>query len=444
MDWRQVSFDWNHARAFFVVAEERSFSAAARALRLSQPTVGRQVAALEEELSIALFSRVGNALHLTEAGADLVEHVRAMSDAATRVSLVATGQSLALEGSVCITASELISAYLLPPIVGRLRAEHPSIEIEIVASNAARDLRRREADIAIRNFKPTEAELVARKIDERVAYAYATPAYLAGLGHPRSVADLSHADFLAFDRTERMIGYLEKMGVPLTAKNFPIVSENHLVQWELAKAGVGICFVMSEVGDAEPRVRRVTPDFPAHPRPHVAGGPPRAGDEPPHPGGLRSLGRGPHACSSLDCQAEEEGASLSEEAPSLVDEPGCYGAPPSASAVTRSTPRSRSRRTGESAGATKLWMVGSPGHNPESVGWLTTMATEVRPVTVGPVTGGHRATNAFCAQETRHDWAIPSYETATSPSSASRGAVCATSAEKVVAETVRISALVST
>jgi DNA-binding transcriptional LysR family regulator len=267
MDWRQVSFDWNHARAFFVVAEERSFSAAARALRLSQPTVGRQVAALEEELSIALFSRVGNALHLTEAGADLVEHVRAMSDAATRVSLVATGQSLALEGSVCITASELISAYLLPPIVGRLRAEHPSIEIEIVASNAARDLRRREADIAIRNFKPTEAELVARKIDERVAYAYATPEYLARLGHPRSVADLSHADFLAFDRTERMIGYLEKMGVPLTAKNFPIVSENHLVQWELAKAGVGICFVMSEVGDAEPKVRRVTPDFPPIPVP---------------------------------------------------------------------------------------------------------------------------------------------------------------------------------
>lgn len=267
MDWRSVRFDWNRARAFFVVAEERSFSGAARALRLSQPTVGRQVTALEEELGVALFSRAGNTLTLTDAGADLVEHVRAMSDAATRVSLVATGQSLALEGSVCITASELIAAYLLPPVIHRLRSEHPSIEIEIVASNAVRDLRRREADIAIRNVKPTQADLVARKLDERVAYPYAAPSYLARLGKPQRAVDLTNADFFAFDRTERMIEYLAKVGVPLTARNFPIVSENHLVQWELAKAGVGICFVMSEVGDAEPRVRRVTPDFPAIPVP---------------------------------------------------------------------------------------------------------------------------------------------------------------------------------
>ncbi len=250
-----------------MVAEERSFSAAARALGLSQPTVGRQVAALEEELGVALFSRAGNALTLTDAGADLVEHVRAMSESALRVSLVATGQSLALEGSVCITASELISAHLLPPIIARLRSELPSIEIEIVASNAVRDLRRREADIAIRNVKPTEPELVARKIDERLAYPYASHAYLARLGDPRSFTELASADFLAFDRTERMIAYLGRLGLPLTAKNFPIVSENHLVQWELAKAGVGICFVMSEVGDAEPRVRRVANDFPPIPVP---------------------------------------------------------------------------------------------------------------------------------------------------------------------------------
>lgn len=261
------TFDWNRALSFLVVAEERSFSGAARVLGIAQPTVGRQVAALEEELGIALFSRAGNELALTDAGADLVEHVRAMSEAATKVSLIAAGQSLALEGSVCITASELIAAYLLPPVIQRLRTEHPSIEIEIVASNGVRDLRRREADIAIRNFKPTEPELVARKIDDRVAYAYATPAYLARLGHPRSIADLSGADFLAFDRTERMIEHLSRMGVKLTTKNFPIVSENHLVQWELAKAGAGICFVMSEVGDAEPKVRRVTPDFPPLPVP---------------------------------------------------------------------------------------------------------------------------------------------------------------------------------
>lgn len=262
-----MRFDWNRARAFLVSAEEGSFSAAARALGMSQPTIGRQVSALEDELGVALFERIGSALELTAAGVDLIEHVRAMSDAATRLSLVATGQSLALEGSVCITASELIAAYLLPPILARLRLQHPGIEIEIVASNAVRDLRRREADIAIRNFKPTQPDLVARKIGDRVARPYATPAYLARIGNPTRISDLGRAEFFGFDRTEMMIGHLSRLGVPVTTRNFPVVTENHLVQWELAKQGVGICFVMDEVGDAEPRVRRVTADFPELPVP---------------------------------------------------------------------------------------------------------------------------------------------------------------------------------
>lgn len=267
MDWRAVRFDWNQARAFAVVVEEGSFSAAARALGTSQPTIGRQVAALEEELGVTLFERVGRGLLLTTAGSELVEHVRTMTEAATRVSRVATGRSLALEGSVCITASELIAAYLLPKVVLQLRREHPGIEIEIVASNAARDLRRREADIAVRNFKPTESELVARKIDDRVARPYATEAYLASIGGPKRVRDLGAATFMGFDRTERMTEHLAKLGVRTGPENFPIICENHLVQWELAKAGAGICFVMEEVGDAEPRVVRVAPDFPPLPVP---------------------------------------------------------------------------------------------------------------------------------------------------------------------------------
>src|SRR5258705_5887946 len=123
MDWRSVRFDWNHARAFLVAAEEGSFSAAARALATAQPTIGRQVGALEEELGVVLFERIGSKLRLTTAGADLAEYVRAMGAAASQLSLVATGQSLALEGPVCITSSELIAAHLLPPIVARLRRE---------------------------------------------------------------------------------------------------------------------------------------------------------------------------------------------------------------------------------------------------------------------------------------------------------------------------------
>ena len=267
MEWRSIGFDWNQARAFLVTSEEGSFSAAARALGMTQPTLGRQVAALEQELGVTLFERVGTRLELTSTGLELVEHVRAMGDAANRVSLTATGQSSSVVGTVCITASEVIAAYMLPAIVGRLRVEHPGIELEIVASNQARDLHRREADIAIRNFRVSQPDLVARKIKDSRAHMYASPAYLDRIGHVSSLEDLAKAEIFAFDRTDLMIDGLKALGVEVTRRQFPIVTANHLVQWELCKQGAGICLIMEEIGDAEPRVQRVLPTMPHIPIP---------------------------------------------------------------------------------------------------------------------------------------------------------------------------------
>ncbi|MCH7911226.1 MAG: LysR family transcriptional regulator, partial [Candidatus Hydrogenedentes bacterium] len=115
MDWRSVKFDWNRARAFLVTAEEGSLSAAARALGMAQPTLGRQVDALEQELGVVLFQRVGRGLALTPSGLELLEHVRAMGAAASRVSLTSFGQSQSIEGTICIGASEIYAAILLPP-----------------------------------------------------------------------------------------------------------------------------------------------------------------------------------------------------------------------------------------------------------------------------------------------------------------------------------------
>jgi len=267
MDERRIDFDWGRARAFLAAARQGSFSAAARALGVAQPTIGRQIAALEEELRVTLFERVGKGLELTTAGLDLVEHVRAMEDAALRVSLTAAGQAGALEGIVCVTASEVISAYLLPPIVARIRAAHPRIELELIASNQTQDLQRREADIAVRSYRPRDPELVATRIQDGFARLYAAPAYLERLGSPRSPKDLSNVEIFGFDRTDLMIRGLEQLGLRLTAKNFPIVTSNHLVQWELAKQGLGVCVMMEEIGEAEPRVCRVLDDLPPLPIP---------------------------------------------------------------------------------------------------------------------------------------------------------------------------------
>jgi DNA-binding transcriptional LysR family regulator len=261
MDWRSVKFDWNRAKAFLVTAEEGSLSAAARALGMAQPTLGRQVDALEEELGVILFERVGRGFALTPSGIELLEHVRAMGDAANRVALTAAGNSQSIEGTVCIAASEIHAAMLLPRIIAKLRRAEPGLHVEIVASTKASDLKRREADIAIRNFQPTEPDLVAKKIRDVPARLYATPSYLERIGHPKLPYDLRDADFISIDKSGMFMNGLNALGLSLTERNFPIVAENYLVMWELVKQGLGIGILDGTIGDAEPLVRRVLPDF---------------------------------------------------------------------------------------------------------------------------------------------------------------------------------------
>ncbi len=260
MDWNTLDFDWNYARAFLAAAEEGSFSAAARALGVAQPTIGRQIDALEEALQVTLFERVGRGWVVTPTGLELLEHVRGMAEAAERVRTIARGRSISLEGLVRITASEVISAFLLPPIVERIRAEYPGIEIELVASNRLLDLGRHEADVALRNAVPTDPELIGRKLGVGQGWLYASEGYLASLGDPLTPEALSKASFIAFEYNDQMLDMLNAMGLKLTGRNFPLVSGSQLVQWEMARRGMGICFMMQEVGDSAPGMRRVLPE----------------------------------------------------------------------------------------------------------------------------------------------------------------------------------------
>ncbi|WP_156174611.1 LysR family transcriptional regulator [Hoeflea sp. IMCC20628] len=261
MDWKSVNFDWNRARAFLVTAEEGSLSAAARALGMAQPTLGRQVSALEQELGVALFERVGRGLTLTPSGLDLMDHVRAMGEAAARMSLSASGKAQAIEGTVSISASEVDSAFRLPPILAKLRQTAPGIDVEIVATNSESDLRRREADIAIRNYRPTQPNLVARKIRDIHGRIYASRFYLESIGNPATPEGFSGADFIGFNRSGEFIAAMTRFGLTLTQANFPVVSESHLVQWSHVRHGLGIGIMAADIGDAEPDVIQVLPDL---------------------------------------------------------------------------------------------------------------------------------------------------------------------------------------
>ena len=162
-------------------------------------------------------------------------------------------------GTISIAASEVHAALVLPRIVAKLRRAEPGIHIEIVASNKASDLRRREADIAIRNFQPTEPDLIAKKLRDMPARLYATTGYLKKIGNPKRPGDLRNADFINIDHSGMFLKGLNAMGFELTERNFPITTESYLVMWELVKHGLGIGILDGMIGDAEPRVRRVLP-----------------------------------------------------------------------------------------------------------------------------------------------------------------------------------------
>jgi DNA-binding transcriptional LysR family regulator len=260
MNWQAISFDWNQVRAFLATAEEGSLSAAARALGQTQPTLSRQVAALEEDLGVTLFERAGRAMALTEAGRDLMEHVRIMADAATKVSLVASGQSQTVEGKVVITATGAMATYYLPPIIRRIRDEAPGITLDIVTSNEVQDLTRREADISIRHARPTQPDLIAKLVGDSAAHLYASEDYIKSLGPIQTLKDIEHADFIGFDRNDELIAEMARHGLNLTPDNFTVNARAGTVMRELVVQGLGIGFLTRDVEKMEPRIKAILPD----------------------------------------------------------------------------------------------------------------------------------------------------------------------------------------
>ena len=250
-------FDWSHISAFLATAETGSLSAAARKLGLTQPTLSRQVAALEDSLSVMLFERVGKSLRLTEAGNLLLEHARAMGDAADRIAIAATGQSQDIDGTVRITASDVVSAHVLPSVLRRLRETAPKLEIDIVATNDIQDILRREADIAIRHVRPEQPDLIARLVQDSTAHFYASTSYLDRNGRPKTAKDMATHDFISFGDVNMMIAYMKDKGLNLTSSNFKIGSANGLVAWGLAREGFGLSAMSDDVAQATPGMERI-------------------------------------------------------------------------------------------------------------------------------------------------------------------------------------------
>ena len=254
--------DWNQLKAFLETAETGSLSAAARKLGLTQPTLSRQVAAIEQRMGVTLFERVGKAMALTPTGLDLLEHARAMGAAAEALGLAASGRSQAVGGVVSVSATDVVATYLLPPLVRRLHEQEPGIAIEVISDDALSDLLRREADIAIRHVKPEQPELIARLIREAEANFYASEDWVKVHGHPRHAADAAHLPFVGADRSGRYLGFLRQHGLPISEGNFSSFADHSKAHWALVRHGMGIGAMLDEIARDTPGMVRVLDEVP--------------------------------------------------------------------------------------------------------------------------------------------------------------------------------------
>ena len=234
--------DWALWRSFAAVVANGSLSAAARELAISQPTVGRHVETLEADLGLTLFDRTLAGLKPNSTALRLYDPVTRAQAFLAEATIMAEGAQAEHGGTVRITASTIISNYVLPKLLLPIRQHYPAIALEIVPSNSSENLLLREADIAIRMFRPTQLELISRHLGDLPIVAAAHRSYLERRGTPTTAIELYDHDLIGFDRSDAIIAHSQTIGLPLRREQFVLRSDDQPHLWELMKAGLGIGF----------------------------------------------------------------------------------------------------------------------------------------------------------------------------------------------------------
>ena len=247
--------DWSLWRTFLAVMEAGSLSGAARTLGITQPTVGRQIAALEAQLGgEPLFTRSPGGLNPTRAARALAPHAQAMAAAAATLTRTAAGDAQAMSGTVRLTTSDVVGGEILPPILTRFREAWPRIDIELMLSNRLEDLLRRDADIAVRMARPTQDALLARRIGAVPLIFHAHRSYLQKHGEPRTIADLLGHTLIGYDRNLPDISGIADLPFEVTRETFAIRSDSDLAQLALLRAGIGICPCQPAIAARDPNL----------------------------------------------------------------------------------------------------------------------------------------------------------------------------------------------
>lgn len=182
--------DWDDYRFFLAVAQEGSLSAAARSLKVSQPTVSRRITQLEERLGVRLFDQLPTGMKLTPSGGHIVDSAEAVQEKAIELRRKIAGRETDVAGEVVITATQSFASYWLAGCLAKFSQSYPDVTVSCLADNQTLSLSRREADVAIRFARPKSSGLIGSRVGYVHCGIYASDAYLGANGEPETLADL--------------------------------------------------------------------------------------------------------------------------------------------------------------------------------------------------------------------------------------------------------------
>lgn len=255
------SVDWSLIPAFLAVMEKGNLSAAAQHCHHSQPTISRHIQTLETQLGLVLFERTGKGLRPTPHAHALVESAGKMRQAAFELERIANNKHNSISGNIRVSATQPVAYQLLMPIIASFQEQYPQLSIDLIVNNEIDNLLEREADIALRMTRPSQVDLIAKKITSIPTGFFAHEDYLKRHGIPRSFEDLGHHRFIGDDRQKRIINGAKQVGQNLTRDGFSFRTDDLMAQWLAVKNGLGVGVISHYLAEADPKVSHVLADI---------------------------------------------------------------------------------------------------------------------------------------------------------------------------------------
>lgn len=247
--------NWDDLRVFLAVARQGTLSGAARALGLTQPTVGRRLTAMEESSGARLLQKTPGLYVLTPVGEAILGNAERAEAEMLAAERTISGKDVRLEGEVRLTTVDTLTARIVTPTLARLQARHPDIVVELVPDTRSLSLSKREADIALRMARFKSHEIIARKVGQMALALYASKDW----EEPKKAEDVGLITVLD-DQVHLPEAKWLKEAYPKAKLAFR--SNSREVQVWAAKSGVGIGALARYRADAEPDLVRVRPDMP--------------------------------------------------------------------------------------------------------------------------------------------------------------------------------------